>query len=122
MANRVATVNFTEWVDGDTFTARRFNFFQSDGTTALDLSDAVPRVQIRKGSYTGKLMKTATIGDGLTWVSQADGELEVGGFVLDWEGAGDYYYDLQLTYTTSGIIRTYVRGKISLMPQATQNA
>src|SRR5210317_700587 len=122
MANRVATVNFTEWVDGDTFTARRFNFFQSDGTTALDLSDAVPRVQIRKGSYTGKLMKTATIGDGLTWVSQANGQLELGGFRLSWDGAGDYYYDVQMTYATSGIVRTYVRGKISLIAQSTQDA
>jgi len=122
MANRVATVNFTHWVDGDTFTARRFNFFQADGTTALDLSDVTPRVQIRKGSYTGKLMRTCTVGDGITWVSQANGQFELGGFRADWEGAGDYYYDVQFTYATSGIVRTYVRGKIALIAQATQDA
>lgn len=118
--SRVGTVNFTEQVDGDTFLTKNINFFQADGVTPLDLSDATPKVQIRRDSYNGKLMKTATIGDGLTWVLQSSGTLQFGGIdTVGWDGAGDYYYDLQLTYATSGIVRTYLRGKIVLIDDAT---
>jgi len=117
---RVGTVDFTEQVDGDTFLTKEINFFASDGTTPLDLSDATPKVQIRRGSYNGKLMKTAVIGDGLTWADQSQGELQFGNLAtVGWDGAGDYYYDLQLTYATSGIVRTYLRGKIVLIDDST---
>lgn len=118
--SRVGTVNFTEQVDGDTFLTKSINFFAADGTTPLDLTDATPKVQIRRDSYNGKLMVTATIGDGLTWVSQAAGTLQFGPIATaGWDGAGDYYYDLQLTYASSAIVRTYIRGKIVLIDDAT---
>lgn len=120
--SRVATVNFSEQVHNDTFITKRFNFFQSDGTTPLDLSDATPRLQIRQDGYNGRLVKTCTVGDGLTWILQSSGQLDWGGFVMSWPKAGDYYYDLQMTYATSGIIRTYIRGKINVIDDATNNA
>lgn len=116
---RVATVNFLEQVDKDTFTAKEFRFFQADGTTPLDLSDVTPKIQIRKSDWNGRLVKTATVGDGITWVNQSEGKFQLGGFESDWGGAGDYYYDVQFTYTTSGIVRTYVRGKIVVIDDAT---
>lgn len=119
---RVAQVNFTEQVHNDTFDTHQFNFLDSDGVTPLDLTDATPRVEVRKGSYNGKLVETSTVGSGLTWVDQSQGQLQWGGFDLDWPSAGDYYYDIQLTYATSGRIRTYVRGKITLIDDATENA
>jgi hypothetical protein len=116
--SRVATVNFFEQVHNDTFTVKEFRFFAADGTTPLDLSDVVPRVQIRKDTYNGRLVQTATVGDGISWVNQASGTFQLGGFLANW-GAGDYYYDLQFTYTTSGIVRTYLRGKIVVIEDAT---
>ena len=116
---RVATVDFTQHVLNDTFTTRRFNFFESDGTTPLDLTDATPRVQIRRDNEKGKLMKTCTVGDGLTWNDQAQGQLDWGGFVLSWSKAGDYYYDVQLTYATSSVVRTYVKGVIKVINDVT---
>jgi len=120
--SRVGTVNFFEQVNEDTFIDKEFRFFQSDGSTPLDLSDVTPRVQIRKDNYNGKLMRTCTIGDGLTWVNQSDGTFRIGGFRNVWEGAGDYYYDIQFTYATSGVIRTYVRGKIQVIDHVTRDA
>ena len=117
--SRVATVNFADEVHGDTFGTKAFNFFESDGETPMDLSDATAKVQIRRGSYNGKLVETATSGDGITWVDQSQGQLTLGGFIIDWGASGDYYYDLQLTYATSGIVRTYVRGKIEVLKEAT---
>ena len=117
---RIATVNFAEEIDGDTFGTKRFNFFESNGTTELDLTDATAKIQIRKGGYAGKLVQTAISGDGITWVSQLLGQFTLGGFVVDWGGADTYYYDIQMTYATSGIIRTYVRGTIEVIKQSTR--
>ena len=119
--SRFATVDFTNQIDGDTFLTKQLNFFESDGTP-LDLSDATPRMQIRKGSEQGKLVKTATVGDGITWTSQGQGRLTFGNFPINWDGAGDYYYDIQFTYATTGIIRTYVRGIIKVIDEVTGNA
>lgn len=119
MANRVAEVNFTDFVDGDTFTTRSINFFAADGTTPLDLSDATPKVMIRKKDWNGKLVRTCVIGDGLTWVDQSLGQLQFGNISIDWGGADTYYYDVQLTYATSGIVRTYLRGRIEVIKQVT---
>ena len=117
---RVAQVNFEQEIDGDTFGTKRFNFFSTDGVTELDLSDATAKVQIRKGGYAGKLVQTATSGDGLTWIDQSLGQFTLGGFVVDWGGADTYYYDVQMTYATSSIIRTYVRGEIEVIKQSTR--
>lgn len=118
--SRVATVNFSENVDGDTFPLKAFNFFAADGTTPMDLSDVTAKIQIRRCGWNGKLMRTAVSGDGITWTDQSLGQMQFGGIETStWDGAGDYYYDIQFTYATSGIIRTYIRGKITLIEDAT---
>lgn len=119
MANRFAEVNFGGQIDGDTFTPKRFNFFEDDGTTPLDLTDVTPKIQIRKGGWNGKLYQTATIGDGISWVDQSQGQLDFGGFLASWDGAGEYYYDIQFTYASSGYVRTYIRGKINVIDDVT---
>ena len=117
--SRVATVNLSERVHNDTFDTKRINFFESDGTTPLDLSDATPEIKIRQDTYNGRLVKTCTIGDGLAWNSQALGQLDWGDFLMSWPKAGDYYYDVQLTYATTSRVRTYIRGKITVIDDAT---
>ena len=120
MAEKVATINFEKEIDGDTFRTKRFNFFAADGVTEMDLTDATVKVQIRKGGYAGKLVQTAVSGDGITWVSQLLGQFTLGGFVVSWGGADTYYYDVQMTYASSSIIRTYVRGEIEVIKQSTR--
>ena len=106
-------------VDNDTFRPKTVEFYSNDTKAPIDLTDATPRIQIRKGSYDGKLIRTCVVGDGITWVSQSDGQFTFGGFVASWEGPGDYYYDIQLTYATSGYIWTPVQGKITVIADAT---
>lgn len=120
--SRVGRVDFDEQVHNDTFTAKEFRFFQADGTTPLDLTDVVPRAQIRKGSANGKLVRTATVGDGIVWVNQSEGKFQLGGFRMTWPSAGEYYYDIQFTYSTSGIVRTYVQGIINVINDVTSDA
>lgn len=112
--NRFATVNFTSQVNGDTFLVKELNFFESDGTP-LDLSDATPVMEIRKGDPQGKLVKTATVGDGITWTSQGQGRMTFGNFPISWSGEGDYCWDMTFTFATTGIVRTYVGGKIKVL-------
>ena len=83
-------------------------FFEDDGVTPLDLSDVTPKIQIRKGGWNGKLYKTATIGDGISWVDQSQGQLDFGGFLASWDGAGEYYYDIQ--FTTGTTVKTWIGG------------
>lgn len=118
--SRIGTVDFNEQVDGDTFTTKEVNFFAADGVTPLDLSDVTPKLQVRRGSANGKLLRTATVGDGITWVAQSTGELTFGGFdTSSWGGDGEYFYDLQFTYATSGIVRTYLKGRIIIIDDVT---
>jgi len=117
---RFGTVNYLQQINNDTFTDKAINFFAADGTTPLDLTDATPKVVIRKGGYNGRIVETCTVSNGLTWTSQVLGQLVFGGFDLDWGSTGDFYYDLQLTYATSGITRTYIRGKIQILEDSTE--
>ena len=116
--SRFVTVNFYDQKDGDTFLLKEFNMFESDGTP-LDMSDATPRMQIRKATANGKLVKTATVGDGITWSSQGQGRMTFGNFPINWGGAGDYYYDIQFTFATTGIVRTYIAGIIRVIDDVT---
>ena len=119
MADRVATVNFSQRVHNDTWIPTEFRYWTVLDITPLDLTDVTPKIQIRQGGFNGKLVKTATVGDGITWVNQSEGKFQFGGFVMSWPKAGDYYYDIQFTYGTSGYIRTFVRGKITLIDDST---
>ena len=115
---RYVQKNFSNQFDGDTFLEKEVNFFEADGTP-LDMSDVTPRMQIRKGSENGKLVKTAVIGDGLRWENQGKGQLRFGNFPINWGGSENYHYDIQFTYATSGIVRTYVKGIIKVIDDVT---
>ena len=119
MANKYAEINFTSQIDGDTFTPKRFKFFEADGTTALNLSEVTPKIQVRKGNWRGKLVHTAVVGDGIEWVDQSGGQFDFGGFIMNWGGAGDYFFDIQFTYTTTGFVKTYIRGRINIIDDVT---
>ena len=97
------TFNFNDRMDGDSFEVTDFKFFDMDDV-AIDMSlvtDA--RIQFRRGSERGKLMKTVSIsGGGMTWQDQSIGHMRLETFVIDW-GHCNYYYDLELTYSDGSI-------------------
>lgn len=108
--------NFIAQVDGDTIESTDFRFFDNNDV-AIDLSDVTPKLTIRRGSERGKIVKECEIGTGLSWVDQTLGQLRLSNFLITW-GHGTYYYDLEFTYD-SGIIKTYVKGKIPVTKQST---
>lgn len=119
MAEKYAEINFTDQIDGDTLIPKSFRFFHSDGQTPLDLSDVTPTIQIRRSNWKGKVVKSCVIGDGIDWVNRSLGQLNFGGFLVDWGGAGDYFYDIQFNYESSGYVKTYIRGKINVIDDVT---
>ena len=107
-----ATYNIPTQYNGDTFEIIDFKFFEgsAEAGNELDLSTGVPRMAIRRGSVTGEIVQTFTIGDGLEWVDQDAGHFRTTEFLITW-GGGTYYYDLQITYTAT-LVKTYVKGSI----------
>lgn len=120
MANKYAEINFTGQINGDTLMPKRFKFFEADGTTPLSLTGVTPKIQVRRGNWRGQIVQTATVGNGITWANQAGGQFDFGGFVVSWGGAGDYFYDIQFSYASTGYVRTYIRGKINVIEDVTE--
>ena len=123
MSALVGDFNWSTQVDGDTLELTDINFYDSDNLP-IDMSTVSSvDMKVRKGSEKGKLVDTLAIGTGIKWVSQATGKLRISDTddlvqIGDWTGAGDYYYDIQFTYST-GIIRTYLKGKIPVIKDST---
>lgn len=114
-----STYNIPDQYNGDSFDQLTINFFttSADVGNEIDLTNATPKMQIRRNSERGELVKTLTIGDGLEWIDQTDGEIRTSEFIIDW-GSGLFYYDFQLTYT-GGAVKTYIRGKIQVIEDVT---
>ena len=85
MSILVADFNYSEQVDGDTLEQTDFNFFTDDAySVPADLSNVSDvNMKVRRGSQKGKLVATLTIGTGIKWISQIQGELRVGDIVDD---------------------------------------
>lgn len=122
MSTLVGNFNWSPQVDGDTLELTDVNFFDNldavvDMTTVTNVD-----MKIRKGSEKGKLVDTLAIGTGIKWIDQAQGQIRIGDtddlIQINWSGAADYYYDIQFTYST-GIIRTYLKGKIPVIKDST---
>lgn len=123
MSSLVGGFNWSAQVDGDTLELTDINFLDNldvaiDMTTVSSVD-----MKVRKGSEKGKLIATLSIGAGIKWIDQSQGQIRISDTddliqIGDWAGAGDYYYDIQFTYST-GIVRTYLKGKIPVIKDTT---
>lgn len=123
MSSLVGGFNWSAQVDGDTLELTDINFLDNldvaiDMTTVSSVD-----MKVRKGSEKGKLIATLSIGTGIKWIDQSQGQIRISDTddliqIGDWAGAGDYYYDIQFTYST-GIVRTYLKGKIPVIKDTT---
>lgn len=108
------TYNFPDHTRGDTLTARQFQVNINEAP--LDLNGAVIKIQFRQNSKRGNLVKSCTVGQGIT-VADADGGVFVlDQFDLDWP-EGTYFFDCEITKT--GLKRTYFGGTIRLNQDVT---
>lgn len=114
-----ATYNIPTQYNGDTFEQVTFNFYttSSEAGNEIDLSTATPKMDIRRDSVRGKVVKQLTIGNGLEWVDQANGQFRTTAFLIDW-GGGKYVYDLQITYSQNDV-QTYVKGGFTVTEDVT---
>ena len=80
-----ATYNIPTQYNGDTFEQVTFNFYttSAEAGNEIDLTNATPKMDIRRDNVRGKVVKQLTIGDGLEWVNQADGQLRTTAFLID---------------------------------------
>jgi hypothetical protein len=66
----------------------------------------------------GDIMMTLTEGDGLT-VGGAGNNVITISRVIDIQGCGFYYYDIQATFS-SGVVSTYVKGSFIVQKDITK--
>ena len=111
--------NIPNQYKGDSFDRINFAVFttNSDSGSETDLTGVVPKMQIRKDSAAGRLVKTLTITDGLEWTAQASGTFYLDPFLITFD-SGDYVYDLQFTYADTSVV-TYLKGGFELIDDVT---
>jgi glyoxylate utilization-related uncharacterized protein len=108
-------LNFTH-KRGDTFEAVNFEIKIND--VAVDLSDTIIRMQLRK-EYGGIIALNLTSVDnaGLTITDAVDGLFKINEQVINIE-AGNYLYDIQFNF--DGEIKTYVSGTFLITNDVTR--
>jgi hypothetical protein len=118
-----AIFNIPDQYNGDTFEEVRFNFYVNSVSeeTKDDLSNAVPKIQIKNKKDLSTVVVTLTISNGLAWINQSEGQFKISiANPIDW-GAGTYVYDLQITDsgTTPSTVKTYLKGEIKVLSEIT---
>jgi len=108
-------LNFTH-KRGDTFEAVNFEIKIND--VAVDLSDTIIRMQLRK-EYGGIIALNLTSVDnaGLTITDAVDGLFKIDEQVINIE-AGNYLYDIQFNF--DGEIKTYISGNFVITNDVTR--
>ena len=99
----------------DTLT-KTFTVVDSTGSP-VSFATADIKMQIRP-KPDGDVMMTLTEGDGLT-VSGAGNNVITISRVIDIQGCGFYYYDIQATFAT-GVVSTYVKGSFIVQKDITK--
>lgn len=112
----VVRYDIPDRVKGDT-SASILLTFELNGS-ALDLTGATARMQIRNGKTGGLVLELKT-GNGLTIVDHSGGVLRVDEIQRLGIPAGEYEYDVELTLA-SGIRKTYVGGVITVLQDVTK--
>ena len=67
----------------------------------------------RRGNKRGKVVKSLTVGSGITLTDASNGVLTIDAFNMDF-APDTYYYDIEVT-DSSAVIKTYVEGTIVVM-------
>ena len=111
--------NIPDQYKGDSFERIDFEYWITDTTPGneMDLSGVEPKMQIRKCSADGRLVKTLIIGDGLEWTAQEEGTFYLEPFLITFP-SGDYVYDIQFTYPSSSVV-TYLYGNLKIINDVT---
>ena len=84
----------------------------------IDISNATLFVEFRKDCDTGVVVKTITLGSGISFITDGtDGKFEFDAFLLEWS-AGRYFYDIKSII--SGVNDIYIKGTRIVIQNVTQ--
>lgn len=105
--------NYGNHYKGDTLEAVAFTITYVDSGLPIDLTNTTVIAQFRK-PFKGAIVEQLTLGNGLTMDTPTLGRIIIDDFNPTWE-AGGYLYDIEFTFTDTSIIKTYVKGTITVV-------
>lgn len=111
----VNIINLPNHDSGNTFAGYRFDAKTEAGAN-YPLTGATLQCIFRFNNPLGTIRDTFTIGDGLSWIDQANGVFKIDAQVLSW-AAGKYYYEIGITLADTTIIDPNpIKGTIKITP------
>jgi hypothetical protein len=104
-------------IKNDTFESVEFEYNDNVGNP-MDLTGVTVKVQFRNSSKKGHVVKSIDTTSGITMTDAVNGKFEIDKFTpVDFE-VGNYYYDVETTFT-NGDIKTYVGGTFKVIQDVT---
>ena len=85
----------------------------------IDLTNVAIKMEIRQSTTAKNYLKQFIVDSGITKTDAANGVFGIDAFIADLP-ATNYFYDLQFTYN-SGVVATYLKGKITVVNEVTRN-
>lgn len=102
---------------GDTFDGVEFTILDGMDNSPINITNSAIKIQFRKSSNTGNLVKEINIGSGITVVNAVGGVFRINSFLLNWD-SGIHYYDVQITFPNN-VVKTYIKGEILIIQDTT---
>jgi hypothetical protein len=85
----------------------------------IDLTNVAIKMEIRQSETAKNYLKQFIVDSGITKTDAVNGVFSIDAFIADLP-ATNYFYDLQFTYN-SGVVATYLKGKIAVVNEVTSN-
>jgi len=85
----------------------------------IDLTNVGIKMEIRQSATAKNYLKQFIVDSGITKTDALNGVFSIDAFIADLP-ATNYFYDLQFTYN-SGVVATYLKGKITVVNEVTRN-
>ena len=92
--------------------------YKDKNNDPINISSATLFVEFRKDCATGTVVKTISLGSGISFTTDGtDGKFQFDAFLLEWS-AGRYFYDIKSVI--SGINDIYIKGERVVIQNVTQ--
>jgi len=115
--SKPAVYKIADHYKGDTFDGVQFTILNSSDSLPINLTDCTIKIQFRKNTNNGNIVKEITQVDGITITDAVNGVFKIDPFLINWD-EGNYYYDIQITFTDNAV-RTYIKGTLAIIQDIT---
>lgn len=114
----VNTTTFTFTVSNEPATPAT-GFIKGQKMIPIDLTNVAIKMEIRQSETAKNYLKQFVVDSGITKTDAVNGAFSIDAFIADLP-ATSYVYDLQFTYN-SGVVATYLKGKVTVINEVTSN-